>query len=490
MKCDENKPFCWRCVKAGRLCGGYSHETALQFAIRDGIQTDKNTNRLAHLAFHVLSLDINGQPLQRSAIWGYSFLQLCNSVSCVRAAAAAFGAAYEASLQDSHTDALTTWKYYGQAVQQLRSHVADETASPESLAIASITLACAESLSQHEQNALVHLQGASQVLDNVNKKALPHTNPETLAAVTQELSNIGILIASHVISEVPSFLQFEPQKASCVSNEVEQATKSAFSALQNAYRFVGVAAPRRYVHPSWVDLDTDLCRYRDEILAELRSAVSALQTLSAHLQTESPTPAMKLTEAETIADVYALRCQLTLPLIFISSIHSAYETSYDRFQCLFQEIVRDAAASIRLQHRFKTGVFSRFSARPGILSPLFFAAMKCRNKSLRTVAIDLMRGLGRQGPADGHTMAAIAMRLAEIETPGIEQTGDTHDACDVLEEQRVHGYSFQTPPSYELGRQVLQIEFSKPDPPLSQGWGQVDYSKGENWKFWTESLFV
>lgn len=458
--------------------------------MRDGVQMDKNTNRLVHLAFHVLSLDINGQPLRYSPVWGYSFLQLCNSVSCVRTAAAAFGAAYDTSLRDSQRDAATAWKYYGKAVQQLRSHVADETASPESLAIASITLACAESLSQHEQNAFVHLRGACQILDNVNKKSPPCTNADTLAAVTQELSNIGILIASHIVSEVPSFLQLEPQKASCVSTEVEQGTKAAFSALRNAYRFIGAAAPRRYIHPSWTDLDPDLCRYRDEILAELRSAVSTLQTLSAHLQIESPTTTMKLAEAETLADVYSLCCQLLLPLIFISSIHSAYENYYDRFHHLFQEIVRHAAASLRLRQRFKTGVFSRFSARPGILSPLFFAAMKCRDKSLRTVAIDLMRSMGREGPADGRTMAAIATRLAEIESLDIELNRNSHDACDILEEQRVHGYALQTPPSYQLGRQVLQIELSKPNPPLSRGWGQADYSKGENWKFWTETLFL
>lgn len=57
----------------------------------------------------------------------------------------------------------SAWSYYGSALAKLRSDFDDTTARPESLALASMILACVEILSQHERNALTHFLGAVQI---------------------------------------------------------------------------------------------------------------------------------------------------------------------------------------------------------------------------------------------------------------------------------------------------------------------------------------
>ena len=175
VKCDEQKPLCRRCVQARRLCGGYNHQSkppgasSLQPALQTGVIADSQTERLSCLAAHVLSLDNTGRPLQQDGVWGRIFLQLSNQVECVKAAAAAFGAAYESSLNNNNNNAIaksprSAWRYYGSALARLQSDFNNETAGPESLALASMILACVEILSQHEQNSFTHFLGAVQIL--------------------------------------------------------------------------------------------------------------------------------------------------------------------------------------------------------------------------------------------------------------------------------------------------------------------------------------
>ncbi|KAL2126296.1 hypothetical protein VTI74DRAFT_1228 [Chaetomium olivicolor] len=154
VKCDEQKPLCRRCVQAGRLCYGYTYNhgsrssAALQPALKICVTADSHTERLSHLAAQVLSLDNNGHPLQDNGVWGRLFLQLSNQVECVKAAAASFGAAYESSMNNAivKSPCSSSWRYYGSALARLQSDLNNETAGPESLALAAMILACVEIL--------------------------------------------------------------------------------------------------------------------------------------------------------------------------------------------------------------------------------------------------------------------------------------------------------------------------------------------------------
>ncbi|KAG7284663.1 hypothetical protein NEMBOFW57_009272 [Staphylotrichum longicolle] len=173
-----------------------------------GVTADSNTERLSHLTAYVLSLDGNGRPLQDDGVWGRLFLQLSHQAGCVKAAAAAFGAAYESSLNDAivNSPATSSWRYYGSALARLQSDLTDETADPEALALASMVLACVEILSQHEQNAFTHFLGAVQILTRTYQRRQGAPSSDILGHIKDELVKVNLSIGSYALAQTPALI--------------------------------------------------------------------------------------------------------------------------------------------------------------------------------------------------------------------------------------------------------------------------------------------
>ncbi|KAH6853207.1 hypothetical protein B0I37DRAFT_333062 [Chaetomium sp. MPI-CAGE-AT-0009] len=505
VKCDEQKPLCRRCVQAGRLCGGYNHETRssapLQPALKMGVMADRHTERLSYLAAHVLSLDNNGRPLQEEGAWGRVFLQLSNQVGCVKAATAAFGAAYESLLNNAiEKSPCSAWRYYGSALARLQSDINNGTAGPESLALASIILACTEILSQQETNAFAHFLGAVQILTKTYPRGqdAPRSSANSiLSTIKDELVKFDVLIGSYAMTQTPAVMHLESnwQGAAAgddVFREPEVAINTAMFCLHQSYQFFESAAKLRYMYPSWQEHDPIMCKGQSDAVTQCGSVLDGLAALVTKLQAQYSSATSTLRDSETLAEIYALRAQLTSTIIYILCADNPFQTAYDEHHDRFRSIVSDAAASARLRRRAQTSAFKRFSTRPGVISPLFIVSMKCRDPPLRALATTLLDEQRREGPTDGHIMAAIGARVAAIETSSSvpSSPGGPLVACDVLEEQRVHGYGVSPPRLNAKGRRVVDVEFSRPKLPLVQGWGFVDYTCMDNWTLWTETIDI
>ncbi|KAH6651314.1 hypothetical protein F5144DRAFT_559092 [Chaetomium tenue] len=503
VKCDEQKPLCRRCVQAGRLCSGYNHESklpvALKPALKIGVAADSGTERLTYLAAHVLSLDNNGRPVQEDGVWGRIFLQLSNQVPCVKAAAAAFGAAYESLVDNAiERSPCSVWRYYGSALTKLQSDINNRTAGPESLALASMILACTEILSQHETNAFAHFLGAVQILTESQHGGqwAPRSSTHILSTVKDELVKFDVLIGSYAISQTPAFMYLESNwqgdaPADDVFDDPELAINAAMLCLHRSYRFVEAAAKLRYTYPSWKEHDPIMFKGQLDAVTQCRSVLDELGAVATRLQAQYSSAMSTLRDAKTLAEVYALRTQLTAAIIYMLCVHSPFQTAYDEHQLLFQSIVTDAAASARLRRRAQTSAFKRFSTRPGIVSSLFIVSMKCRDPPLRALATTLLNEQSREGPTDGHIMAAIGARLAAIETTGNVPSREAPlAACNVPEDRRVHGYGVSPPKLNGEGHRVVEVEFSRPKVPLVKGWGNVDYTDLGNWTFWSETIDI
>lgn len=500
VKCDEQKPLCRRCVQAGRLCGGYNHESksssALQPALKIGVTADSHTERLSYLAAHVLSLDNNGHPLQEDDVWGRIFLQLSNQVECVKAAAAAFGAAYESLFNNAVVKSpCSAWRYYGSALARLQSDLNDETAGPESLALASILLACVEILSQHEQNAFSHFLGAVQIVTKTYQHRQGAPSADILNTIKDELVKIDVLIGSYALSRTPTVVYLESQEAAAgddAFHEPELAIKAAMLCLRRSYQFIESADRLRYTYPSWKEHDPVMCKGQFDAVTQCRSVYDGLAALATRLQAQYSSATSTLRDSETLAEIYAMRTQLTSSIIFLLCVHNPFETGYDEHLDQFRSIVSDAAASARLRRRTKPSAFKCFSMRPGIVNPLFIVSLKCRDPPLRALATTMLNEQGREGPTDGHIMAAIGARLAVLETSASvpSSPGAPLAACDVLEWQRVHGYSVPPPRLNGEGRRVVDVVFMWPNPPLVQGLGHVDYSSQDGWIYRSEPIDI
>jgi hypothetical protein len=443
----------------------------------------------------VLALDGSGCPLQDGHVWGRLFLQLSNQVECVKAATAAFGAAYELSLSDATVDRRSSaWRYYGSALKNLKSDFVNHTVGPEALALSSMILACVEILSQHEENAFSHFLGAVQILtESSPSQSAPSS--DTVSIVKDALVNFNLMIASYGLSRTPQLMYLEFPHTGAEGDALHEpklAINAAMLCLYQSYAFIQSAAPLRYKHSSWQDLDPIMSRGQAEAAARCRSLLQSLDTLATAMQArpehQPPTPQA----SETLADIYALRTQITSALIVILCVHSPYETAYDEHVNLFQSIVSDAAASARFRRRTKASPFRRFFMRPGIVSPLFIVGMKCRNPPVRALAISLLSEQIREGPADGRILAAIGSRLATVEMSTSVPTspGAPIAATKILETQRVYGYMVPDPRFDSDGCRVVDVVFLRPNPPIAQGLGHVDYSREEDWTYWTETVNI
>ena len=500
VKCDEQKPLCRRCVQAGRLCGGYNHESksssALQPALKFGVTADSQTERLSHLAAHVLSLDNNGRPLHEDDVWGRTFLQLSNQIECVKAAAAAFGAAYESSLDNAIvTGRCSAWRYYGSALARLQWDFDNETVGPESLALASIILACVEILSQHEQNAFAHFLGAVQILTKTFQRRQGAPSADILSIVKDGLVKINLMIGSYALSQSPQHMYLEFQEAADgddAFHEPELAINAAMLCLHRSYQFLESADRLRYKYPSWKEHDPIMCKGQSDAVTQCRSVLDGLAALATRLQAQHSSATSTLRDLETLAEIYAIRTQLMATMMFTLCVHSPFESVYDEHQDRFRSIVSDAAASARLRRRTKSSALKRFSTRPGIISPLFIVSMKCRDPPLRALATTMLNEQNREGPADGQILAAVSARLAAIETSASvpSSPGSPLAACNVLEGQRIHGYSVPASRLNGEGRRVVDVVFSRPKPPLAQGWGHVDYSGPDSWTRESEPIDI
>ncbi|KAF7555673.1 hypothetical protein G7Z17_g1947 [Cylindrodendrum hubeiense] len=462
-----------------------------------GVMADSYTERLSYLAAHVLSLDNNGRPLPEAGVWGGIFLQLSNQVECVKAAAAAFGAAYELSLNnDMVKSPCSAWQYYGSALARLQWDFNNETAGPESLALASIILAGAEILSQHEENALAHFLGAVQIVTKTYpRRQGGATSSDILSAIKTELVKIDLLIGSYALSQTPQCIHLELYEAVAGDDafrEPELAINAAMLCLHRSCQFIESAAQLRYTYPSWKEHDPIMCKGQSDAVTQCRSVLDSLSALATRLQAQYSSATSTLRCSEILAEIFAVRTQLTATLIYILCVHNPFQRVYDEHEDQFRIIVSDAAASSRLRRRTTASAFKRFTMRPGIINPLFVVSMKCRDPSLRALATTMLNEQGREGPADGHIMAAIGARLAALETCDSVpcSPGAPLAACDIFEGQRVHGYGVAPPRVTGEGRRVVDVEFSRPNPPLVQGWGHIDYSSLDNWTIWSEPIDI
>lgn len=137
-----------------------------------------------------------------------------------------------------------------------------------------------------------------------------------------ELVRINLLIGSYALSQTPAAMHLEFQDSSAGEKslrEPELAINAAMLCLHRAYRFIESAARLRYKYPSWKEHDPIMCKGQFDEVAQCRSVLDALKTLSARLQSHYLPATSTLRDTETLAEIYAMRTQLrvgyNLPLV-------------------------------------------------------------------------------------------------------------------------------------------------------------------------------
>lgn len=139
--------------------------------------------------------------------------------------------------------------------------------------------------------------------------------------------------------------------------------------------------------------------------------------------------------------VTQLRITHRTAVIFLNTCCNHDQVSYDQYLPEFAQIVSLAASIIQYHQHSQGHGGLRVAFDIGIIQPLNFLALKCRNRRLRREAIALVEQAGREGVWDGVTMAAILRWVVSQEEENLMpyEKGADVDVDEVpLERDRFH----------------------------------------------------
>jgi Fungal specific transcription factor domain len=363
---------------------------------------------------------------------------------------------------------------YGKALRQLNEQLNKPTKTNAKFAIiCSILFACFEVLRRNNMGAVVHYQqGMRQLMRQMN---LPEADDTAVTSYSNgtyqnrhrqipqgELDIIMRVFARYDIQACT----FSKDHAERVSLEMPQTVPTSLT-LEQVRNHLDNLLICVY---QLIKSDLRMYRYWNEAnvpsqwRARRQEAVSTfsdwLGALEAFLQ-QSSTP---LNAAER-RGLLGLQFQIKVALIMLKMcIDCKPETTYDMFVTDFEDIVSRTEKLFQslalIDARPLDQEHTEFSMELGLVHPLFFVAVKCRDWNLRRRAIAQLRKAGKEGVWEGPIMAVLAQKIMRLEEQGVTR------GTLVPERNRFHEIKKNV--DYD-GRQIL-FELTKPLDDTYQNW--------------------
>jgi hypothetical protein len=537
IKCDETKPECDRCQRSKVRCEGYpsrSRPTGIQAPGQGGIQPfnrgstipsipnsdtivtqphiglssgfrkQPEQERLARLGCSILAQGAYRDLGSGTSIWDRLLPQLNHAIPSVNAAAAALGAIYESTLQTSSSVSRRNASlHYGIAIHNVQRDVSSQLHGPVPLLLSCALLTFAEILRGRQYNALMHLQAALRLLRSreealIKARTLKATHiggPDAFLATPTGLDDtlslmfmtLDIQKASYVLGQPPDLnSSFHPNLPPVPGlQNINETGLHLVRLIHSCYKFTAHASQFKYF--SRASIPADLLFEQGRQIASLSLWLDSLNRdfLPVH-----PDPCHKLSP-DTYCHALVLRSQCLSTLIYLSTVLSAHESSYDLHGTQFQHVVRDAA-TVLTRVSGTSSQLPQFRPSPGIIQPLFFTAIKYRHGDWRRHAIELLRRSGREGPFDGKVLAAVASRAVEIE----ETRHQPFIAGEFLPEHvaeidRVHGCGMDAEDKNDgAPMRHITVMFSRCRDIEEMLSGTEPWDHASNWNIWDEVIGI
>ncbi|KAL6407304.1 hypothetical protein AUP68_10134 [Ilyonectria robusta] len=456
IKCDELKPTCRRCLTANKSCDyppgappgpWFGTQPPSSSSSRASCPQSSLTvpqNRFVNLVCNVL---VQGPRRAKNdielAFWSHMVPQLTHSVPSVQAAAAAFGASYDAHvLRGNRTS--EPIECYTRALRLVQLDLSSLQHGAVPCIVACLFLSCAEVLQQRLDKGLLHLQGAFALMTSRGGR-----NAGTIMdieGVSLLLQKLDLHSATYAVGRAPDLPPFpSPTQDALLSESPDQ---SLFHILHSCYYFTSTAS--RYKYVSGRLLPPELLIGQGRQLALLKRWLSHYKT-----------PAVVANNEQLLV----LRLQCLAALVYAANILEPRETAFDSYSPEFEEIISSAETLARYSVSDGASSSTRlpsFTPEMGIIHPLYFAALKYRHPTWRRRAIDLLRKSGREGPWRGDVEAAVVTAVVKVEeqraasTMGRPGEDVAHDLRDYTEADRINACWVVDYVDKEVGDDVIE----------------------------------
>ena len=393
VKCDESKPTCLRCHRAGKVCEGYglrdrgqcrNPESSPSSTVPpepDGLAVSRSSSGLSSFCYSSLEANQSRLGLEiliqqrreqtewdEQPLWVRLVAQSLPANEAISRAVISLGASFEAHISPS----FSVPRYQAsvqnqQAIKALRKELASPSQGLVPVFLACIVLAAAEVLERHPANALIHLRGAFQALTlaGVNKFGDMHSFAQSL----------DLQAAWYVLSDPPRLPpSVEPWEGVQLNSDAATIEASTISLLHNCYHFTSRAGKFKY-------------RLRgDQPAALILEQNRYIAALTGWLATYNE---MSTGSKRSLVKCSVLRAQCLSTLIYVSTILCPHEITYDLYSAHFQKIVQLSEGIVALSGNAQSSPLQHFKIQPDLFQALYLTAMKCRDSQLRRRAVQL-----------------------------------------------------------------------------------------------------
>lgn len=451
-KCDERRPACINCTSSGRTCEGFA----------DPFRTVSKPTGVGSVVSIPASLTVGDANMPRiasfqhlaDAIFGHlnqtlvhEILKRASSQTVVQNALFALSVQLEAFACDhrnrdvNHTDGQFSLRHYGRSLRGVQDALNDETKPGrrvETLLALSLVISY-ELLRGNGLAALAHLQGALHLLAaSLMTAALNHEDLAILEMATLFYLQleVGALSFAGALSPTMSTAVFD-QISSNADREASLLTTSGVASLQAlrakflCLKFRGLQALNHSkTESSAVHVqgqDTHGTHSALTVLFDLKLWFQLFQPALDAVNSRYSTPSSMV--AQTFKQCQVLYIHyLTLTMRLSSFCSEARETAFDSFETCFDAIVSHAEKLI------SQGQHLHFTLDMGLVEPLYFTILKCREPDKRLAALKLLNLCRQEGAWDGPLMASIAQQAIRVEAAlcGFEQYGEEELASGTI----------------------------------------------------------
>ena len=451
VKCDEKKPHCNRCKSIGKACGGYdtirlaqatttaNGELTLAWVRPSESPPDIcSREREAFQYFQLESLQFLPGHVQ-SPLWSHHVLQLSRSEPAVWHAAIALASIEHESRVHAVRSRCFALEQYSKAMKALRcSMVKCTKTSPVTALIVCLLFIAFEFQQGREDQASKHLSGGLQIVrDQLEGKHDRQTDgittelieaferldiQESLYASSRVTLHRGLALkfaaSSPPISKISSYLEARRTLIPCIA------------AMRELWYHVEI----HMLSPNGLTTEA-LQRFRalqSEQLRALASWEERMPYAFSQLIDE------RERQAARVLQMHHLACKVMLATCLADGREVAFDEHIADFEHLVQLVTtfNDAAASAH-EHGEQLSVNSFLDM--GIIPPLYYAAIRCREPATRHALLDLLSICKhREGAWDGPFTARMARSIIAIEEEGLI----LEEASDVPEARRLHNAFF------------------------------------------------
>ncbi|KAL4939917.1 hypothetical protein BDV06DRAFT_230774 [Aspergillus oleicola] len=433
VKCDEQRPSCRKCEASGRVCDGYgiwssspARTPAQKLVYPPRTLPGLGQTEKQHLdRYQTLLTGKLTQPFG-SHFWGSVVLQVSLSEAAVLHAVIALTSAHELFLQGLNFDDPFLLRHYNSAIHALTS----KSVGLRVALVSCVLFLCIEILRGDPNAMQTHFDSGIKLLrqlqrandtDSVLIKHDPETFDDHLVDVFAKL-NLQFLMLGHALHQKDTFMpsfhyssRVQLPSCFCSAQEARQSINPLLVSVLHLVKereqeilFTDGLPPR----PSAAFLDRQ---------AMLQSAMSEW---TARYEASIASLFVTSSRSERLG-VLLLRVYAEVSTILLATCFAIKETAYDAHLVRFQSIVQRYSDFHEVEYLSMAKdcpAHPFFTTDASFFPPLYFTALKCRNRAVRHRALCLLKEYDHlEGPWTGPMVAAIARHVVSLEEHHFEQ---------------------------------------------------------------------